>query len=189
MSRRTEELIGAGLIVLFGVGVAVLSLDFQLLLENGQIGPGFMPFLAGSCMVIFGIAVAVEMAKRVPPGGEPGSGRAVPGREDPESADTAPTETAAAQTVDVEAGEPEPTSDDTRPVTLIVFALTLAAVVLAPAIGFLVAFGILIFVLIAVIEREGVVAGLVLSAASVLVVWLVFAQFLRIPLPEGPLGF
>jgi hypothetical protein len=90
-------------------------------------------------------------------------------------------------------GDPEEAGVGDRPeapryAVGVVFALTLAAIVLIPVLGFLVSFGLLIFVLVSFVEREGVLRGLVLGAGAAGLAWLVFVYFLQIPLPTGVLG-
>jgi putative tricarboxylic transport membrane protein len=65
------------------------------------------------------------------------------------------------------------------------FALMLGAVLLVPIIGFLLSFGLLIFALVVLLEREPFWLGLVLSIGAIAVTWIVFVWFLRIPLPQG----
>ncbi len=65
------------------------------------------------------------------------------------------------------------------------FGLTLIAILLVPIIGFLLSFGLLIFALVVLLEREPFWLGLVLSIGAIAVTWVVFVWFLRIPLPQG----
>lgn len=83
-------------------------------------------------------------------------------------------------------GEAVDKGDATRSLIL-VFGLTLVATLLIPVLGLLVSFGLLILVLVTFVERESILSGVVLSVGTSVVAWLVFVQFLGIPLPEGVL--
>ena len=66
-----------------------------------------------------------------------------------------------------------------------VFALTLLAILLTPVIGFLPAFGLLVFALARFVEGEGWTAAALLGAVGAAAAWAVFVLFLQIPLPGG----
>jgi putative tricarboxylic transport membrane protein len=70
----------------------------------------------------------------------------------------------------------------------IVFAMLLAALLLVPVTGFLVAFGLLVFAVSAFVERRRPVPALVVAVVATLVIYAVFVLFLNVPLPGGLLG-
>jgi putative tricarboxylic transport membrane protein len=62
---KVPDLIGAGLLVAVGVAFALGALSgYEIFTEGGQIGPGFMPFAAGTLLVVFGAMVGVEALLR-----------------------------------------------------------------------------------------------------------------------------
>lgn len=70
----------------------------------------------------------------------------------------------------------------------VVFAMTLAAILLTTVAGFLPAFGLLVFALVRFVEKGSLLAAVALGAGASAAAWLVFVLFLRIPLPMGVFG-
>ena len=66
-----------------------------------------------------------------------------------------------------------------------VFLLSLAAILLIPLIGFLPAFGLLIFALVRFVEGRGLLLAAGTGVGGVIFAWVVFVLFLKIPLPGG----
>jgi hypothetical protein len=165
-----NEYIGAAVLVLVGAGFALGGASYGVLNEEGRIGTGFLPFVSGLLMVVFGIAVAVEtwLATRRP---------------GPADAGDEPDLLALALAGDDDPAGPA-VEGQGRSVAL-VFALTLGAVLAIPFAGFLVSFAVLLFVLVTWVEREGPVRGLVIGAAGVVFTYLIFEAFLKVPLPGG----
>jgi putative tricarboxylic transport membrane protein len=54
--------------------------------------------------------------------------------------------------------------------------------------GFLLSFGLLLFVCSYAVERQGLLPSVLVSAASVAVIYGIFVSFLSVPLPAGTLG-
>ncbi|MFC4009692.1 tripartite tricarboxylate transporter TctB family protein [Nonomuraea purpurea] len=69
-----------------------------------------------------------------------------------------------------------------------VFGLLLAALLLVPVTGFLVAFGLLVFTVSAFVERQRVVSAAGVAVVATSVLYAVFVLFLGVPLPGGLLG-
>lgn len=69
-----------------------------------------------------------------------------------------------------------------------VFGLLLVALLLVPLIGFLVAFGLLVFAVSAFVEKQRVLPAAGVAVAATLVIYAVFVLFLAVPLPGGLLG-
>jgi putative tricarboxylic transport membrane protein len=155
----TPDLIGAGLLVALGAALSIGSVRYEIFTPEGRIGPGFMPFIVGILLVIFGGMVGVEAWWR----------RARATRERGEAV----------------AGGEEAAPNRT---VVMVFASTLAAILLIPVLGFLASFGLLIFVLVRFVERGSYLSAILVSAGAVAVTWFVFERFLRIPLPQGVFG-
>lgn len=145
--------------------MAVLSLDYGLLGRNNLIRPGFMPFLAGGLMALFGVAIGFQALRQH----RNSRARASARGETPES---------------VPETEGRVSGGSGKRVA-VVFGLTFVTILAAPVIGFILAFGLLILVLLALVEREPVWLALLISVAASLTTWLIFVYFLRIPLPSG----
>jgi putative tricarboxylic transport membrane protein len=170
-----NEFVGAAVLVLVGLGFAVGGAGYGVFNEEGRIGTGFLPFVSGLLMAVFGLAVAVETwlgARR--------AAFAADGTDGREGDDLLALALASDDEHPV-AGEVE---GQGRSVAL-VFALTLGAILLIPFIGFLISFALLLFVLVTWVEREGVARGLAISVAGVVFTYLIFEAFLKVPLPGG----
>lgn len=166
MRSREEvpDLVGSVVLVALGLAFAGGSVQYGIYAEGGRLGPGFMPFVAGSLLVVFGATVGVEALLRRRRG--------------------VATSSASMPPPDREGGQ----DGRTRHSVPLLFGLTLAAVALIPVLGFLLAFGLLVFALVVFVERFEAMVGLGMGVGAVFLAWLVFALFLRIPLPAGLFG-
>jgi hypothetical protein len=57
-----------------------------------------------------------------------------------------------------------------------------------PVLGFLISFGLLLFVCSYAVERQGLLPSVLVSVVSVAAVYGIFVAFLSVPLPTGALG-
>jgi putative tricarboxylic transport membrane protein len=74
-----------------------------------------------------------------------------------------------------------------RQLWTVVVALPVA-VLLVPLLGFLVALGLLVLFVSAVVERRPPLVAVLVTAIAVAAGYGVFAEFLDVPLPTGALG-
>ncbi|GAA3538339.1 hypothetical protein GCM10022419_017900 [Nonomuraea rosea] len=90
----------------------------------------------------------------------------------------------------VRGGAPQEEGADPRRIRTLwtVFALLLAALLLVPLTGFLVAFGLLVFAVSAFVEKQRLLPAAGVAVAATLVIYAVFVLFLAVPLPGGLLG-
>jgi hypothetical protein len=174
-SELVADLIGSAVLVSLGVVMAILSVDYELVGKRGLIRPGFMPFLAGSLMALFGAAVGLTALRRR-------RLSVVQERQTAESESLRPAPAAARLEMAPE-GASRVSAQSRR--VMVVFGATLATILAAPVIGFVLAFGLLVFVLLAIVEREPLWLGLLISVLASAGTWLIFVYFLRIPLPSG----
>lgn len=159
MREKGPDLVGAVLLVVLGLAFVGGALSrLEVFGEGGRIGPGFMPFFAGAMLVVFGAMVGI--------------GAWMAGRRD-----------AREDVLDDEGGGPE--AEGTQRTVAAVFLLTLVAILLTPLIGFLPAFGLLIFALVRFVEGRGLLLAAGTGVGGVVFAWLVFVLFLKIPLPGG----
>lgn len=185
-TQRVADYVATALLVALGAATAIGSLGYGLLAEDGRVGPGFMPFVAGVLLVLFGGLVGWETWRR---------GRKAPAATNPR----APTDSATGATSapDGSGGRPavgqeraaevdEETGEEGSGRTVAaVFGLTLVAILLTPVLGFLISFGLLVFALVRFVERESAILGAALGVGAAVALWLVFVVLLSIPLPEG----
>lgn len=182
MREQIADLVGVGLLVALGIALAVGSVQYELFGEEGRIAPGFMPFVAGILLVVFSGMVGLETWWR-----RARDSRETTGEREPQAdpvAERAASSEATEHSLRERIAETDEDEGSNRSI-LFVFGLTLVAILLVPVLGFLVSFGLLVVVLVAFVEREGILMGLVLGAGAVLVSWLVFIQLLQIPVPQG----
>ncbi|GAA2355398.1 hypothetical protein GCM10010404_04590 [Nonomuraea africana] len=163
MSRRRqgEAAVWAGL-TLLAAAMATGALGYGITKEGGQIGPGFLPFVAGVLLAVLAGTALAETLRH-----------------------TEPEEAAPARTESDEQGRTEP---QRVRILWTVFAMLLGALLLVPVTGFLVAFGLLVFAVSAFVERRRPVPALTVSAVAVLAIYAIFVLFLGVPLPGGLLG-
>lgn len=157
------DLVICALLCVFGGYMLVQSLSYGMFGEGGRLGPGFLPFLASAFLLGFTIWSAVEAVRR---GGE---------RPTPD--------------VPVEAAAP---TDGERPPAsgrrvAVIFGLTVLATFLTTVIGYVLAFGCMTFLVLAVVERKRLWLSAVVGVASVAVGWGLFVHLLGVPLPGGSL--
>ncbi len=163
MRDKAPDLIGAGLLVALGVAFAIGGSGYGVFGEGSRVGPGFMPFVAGVLLVVFGVMIGVEAALH--------RGRV-------------PSHTVQ----NTQEGGVEGEEEAEGSTVAVAFGLMLVTVLLIPLLGFLLSFGLLILALVTFVEREGWVRGILLSVGAITVTWLTFVVFLQIPLPPGILG-
>lgn len=183
--RKIPDLIGAIVLMALGTVFTVGAVDYDLFVEGGRIGPGFMPAVAGVLMIVFGVLIGVEALLQTRPDGEEGQRPEDDDRgitdEQSDRPDTEATDNRERAAVDGEGEIPS------RSVFLL-FGLTLVALLLTPILGFFVSFGLLILSLVTFVEQAKLVSGIILSVSATAGAWLVFEWFLQIPLPTGILG-
>lgn len=71
----------------------------------------------------------------------------------------------------------------------VVILLLLLSAIFFETVGFLLSTFILVFLIIKVVEREGLVLSAVISLGATVPAYVIFKFFLRVPLPAGPLWF
>jgi hypothetical protein len=160
---------------LFAVGVFVVTygLQYPLRAEDGSVGPGLMPMVAGTALaitaaVLLGRALsAAGAALRSPP---------------PAPAPNPPAELSVADFADA---APEPTG---QPITVAgILGMLIVAVLLAPTIGLIPMLGALVFVCVLVFERQGWIAAAIMTVLAMACSWLLFVRLFEVPVPYGTL--
>lgn len=174
MTRQRGELAICVVLAVLGLAMAVRSFSYHVLGAGGRIGPGFMPLVAGVALAGFAawafteafVRQRRERAAQPEPGGD--------GDHDGDARDD-------------DRGPEDTGAGNERRVTL-VFAMTLAALVLSIVTGFLVAFGLLVLALLWFVEREKPWLAVTISVVATAGSWLVFVVLFQVPLPGGMLG-
>lgn len=157
------DYVGALILVAIGAAFSILSVDYGILGDGSRIGPGFVPFVVGLLLVVFGAMIGWETRQA-----------RVHAMANPSESDTK--------------SEPETDKEvqySTTKSVASVFGLLLIAVILAPILGFLLTFSILVFAILAGVEREHIGFSFAISLGIGVIAWLIFYEFMGIRLPSG----
>ena len=193
LRRANADLLIAVVLVVLGIAMALGGLGYRLLVEGGRIGPGFMPFAAGLLLAIFAGWAGVETLRGIRSPAQPTD----PAADEPVPAQTPPAKAPPGEPglTALPDGPPTPphdlrtrTSGNPERRVATVFILTAAAIAVSAVVGFLVAVGLLMLVLMWRVERERLWLAALLSVAAVIVAWLLFGRLLGVPLPGGMLN-
>lgn len=157
------DYVGALILVAVGAAFSTLSVDYGIWGEGARITPGFVPFVVGLLLVAFGAMIGWETWRSRVKSTTP------PSENDTESNSITSKEL----------------RYNTTKTVALVFGLLLIAVILAPILGFLITFSILVFVILAGVEREHIGFSFAISLGIGLLAWLIFYQFMGIRLPLG----
>ena len=161
MSGRRAQVwtwIGVGVL---GAGVALSAPVYGVFGEQGRIGPGFVPLVAGGVLaVLAGVLLHRQLRDPAPAGGG-------------------------------EAGTDDfgRTAAERSWILRRVFVLLPVTVLAVPVLGMVVAFGALVLVISTWLEGRRPVPSAVFAVSAAAAVWLIFAVVLSVPLPTGIFGF
>lgn len=173
-----EETFGQAILfaVVTGVGVFLIATagQYTVISDDGELGGGFLPLAAGVVLALLGGIQLVQAALRV---------RRL-------ARDSRALEVAEARRRS-EAAELDifgrTTAQRMGQLGTVVLAI-FVSVALVPLLGLLLSLLLLSLFISAVVERRGWWASLLVSAASVGLVYLIFDVLLALPLPGGLLG-
>lgn len=190
---KTSDVVGTGLLAMLGLVAVIMGLGYGFLRDDGLIGPGFLPVLTGGFVLLASLAEIGRLF--FAPKGQSTAG--LGGMADELSAEAAAAQSAAhADTESGTDGEGAAEERDTfgrtakqrsRTVPLI-FAILLAAMLLTQVIGMLLSLALMMFTIVAFVEKKPLVPSLITSAVVLGVAYLIFVQMLGVPLPQGLLG-
>jgi hypothetical protein len=153
-----------------GILSIVEGTGYGVIRDDGIIGPGFFPILIGALLLVFGGGILVQTF----------AGPQRPARIEAEfEREVAGLDSDAAPVFDVEGNERA---------ALAVFAGIGLAILASYWIGLILAFSLLVFAILAFVERQGVVKAVLVAAAMGAGGWLVFVHFLAVPLGFGIFG-
>ena len=180
--RANGEASVYAVLALLGLAAAAGGASYGMFLEGGLVGPGFLPAAAG----VLTVALCGWICLRSLRGGLEHQGGLTDG---PPVVDLGGPGTHVPTAV--EADEPDITGR-TQPQRTrnlwTVFGLIFGAILLVQAVGFLVAFALMVMAISAGVERQPLLRSAAISALAAAVVYLVFGLFLGVPLPGGFLG-
>jgi putative tricarboxylic transport membrane protein len=169
----TGERIFAAGFVAAGILSVVEGVGYGLVRDDGIIGPGFFPIVIGAILLVLGGGILLQTVR----------GPEAPSRLEAVEAElereVAELDTDAAPMFDVAGNERA---------ALAVFAGIGVAILASYWLGLIVAFSLLVFVILAVIERQGLVRAVAVTLLLGFGSWLVFVHFLEVPLGFGIFG-
>ncbi|MBC2935148.1 tripartite tricarboxylate transporter TctB family protein [Nocardioides sp. zg-1228] len=185
-----EEAVAYGFLTAIGGYATLTAFDYPAFTEGNRIGPGLLPAVFGGLITLISAGLLVstltghrtrhdhglaEVAQSVAPDSLPASGPAADTGSDVESADSG---------VDIFG---RTAAQRMRQLQIVTVALVVA-LLLVPVVGLLGALGLFSLFASIVVERRPWLSSVIISAVSVLVIYLVFSVVLNVPLPAGAIG-
>jgi putative tricarboxylic transport membrane protein len=165
LHARAEVAVPA-VLALIGVAAFIAGIGYGLTDDEGQVGTGFLPVVAGGALAVLAVAEVISARRR---------------------------QAAEAPQAAIETPQPDTDIQGRTPgqrvrILATVLGLVILTVALVPVLGFLLSFAGLLFVVTMAVERMGVLKSAAVTVTTIAVIWFVFAQFLSVPLPQGMLG-
>lgn len=180
-----------GLAILFFLGLAAVigGLGYGAFGDDGRVGPGFMPVVAGAIMMIAALLTFVKNFIVTARGGlieeeeiDPDELLAQAGDEpSPEVIDAVDNE-------DSELDIFGRTASQRSWAVVFIFAIIGLCIFLVDYIGLLLALTLMVLLLLLVVEKRGVVASVISAVIAFAFGYIVFATLLDVRLPQGMLG-
>jgi hypothetical protein len=175
------ELVTYGGLAALGLSAALYGQQYGLFNDEGEVGPGLLPVVVGSLLCFIALALVVQAAVARRTHATPGSG----------AEDATATGTLTTAELDFEE-EPDAlgrTSRERVHQLWTVFGLLFVTLLVVPLLGLIGAFGVLVLVVSAWVERRRVLPSVAVAVGACVFIYLVFVTFLRVPVPVGVLGF
>jgi putative tricarboxylic transport membrane protein len=178
-----SDVVGNVLLAVVGAVALVVGLGYEAFTDQGLIGPGFLPSVAGGLILVFSLA---EIAKLylARPGDQTGSSLM-----DQVAAVEEDASQAAAAGGPGELDTFGRTARQQSTAVWKVFGTIGAAILLVPVLGMILSMGLLVLVLALWVERRNVVPVVLTTLGAMAFAYVVFIQVLHVPVPTGPLGF
>lgn len=165
------ELICAVGLLALGVFVLIYGRRYPMI-ADGVVGPGMMPTLTGILLTVISGYLAFHAARTIHAAGKAEAAQEKPAEAGLSLGDFNEDEGGAA-------GKPFTVAG--------ILGMLVLCVLLAPVLGLIPMLGILVFVCVAVFEREGLITAVLMSLASMVISWLLFVQLFEVPMPAASL--
>lgn len=180
----STRIAGAGFslaLAIIGVVAVVLGLGYGMFREGDEIGDGFLPVVLGAVITVLAVIDIIQRMLR---------------KDD--VSDT--IEEVMEDAIGVHLGETaEPQDSDIdifgrtqrqrNRILLSVVGALVVAVLLASVVGLVVALTLLMIFVAVFLERRPWLPSVIIAVVAGATIWLVFEQFLKVPLPGGLLGW
>jgi putative tricarboxylic transport membrane protein len=180
ITTRSAGLAASIVLALIGIAAVLGGVGYGMFVDGGEVGPGFLPVFAGALVALFAaIDVAGRLRRRRPHD-------AIHEVVAPEVDEELRADLAAAEQTDLDIfGRTQ--RQRTRMLAIVV-GILVATLLLVQVLGFIPAFGLMLFVVAVFVERRKWLPSLAVTLITCAVVYLLFVTFLRVPLPEGVFG-
>lgn len=166
VSRHGEPLAYAA-VTAIGAFAALYGRQYGLTNEEGEVGPGMIPVIAGGLLFALGLAMLLRHLLSV-------DGAAPDDPSDPDGED--------------ERDILGRTNADRVRHLWVVFGLLFLTINLVGILGLVVALGLFVLVVFVAVERRPVLPSVTIAVCACAFTQVVFGTFLRVPLPEGIFG-
>ena len=201
ITAQRGGLIASAVLAVIGVAAVLGGLGYGVTVEDGEIGPGFLPVMSGGLVAIFGILDVVGRLRRR--SDLPTQAELILDTVDDEFGDDGLRDTLHA------AGDPGAASTSTQSINTVkrdavdifgrtqtqrnrmlavVIGLTILTLLAVQVVGFLIAFVLLLFVVAVFVERRSLLPSALVALAAGAVTYGIFVVLLRVLLPQGFLG-
>lgn len=185
-----REIGSTALLISLGIAAMIAGINYEVYLENGLVGPGFMPLVAGGVMTIAGAATLVRSL--------------VPAKK---KSEVIVFDDQAAIQAELEAIEQEKealaTYNDKGEkldtfgrapkqqtyAVLAIFATLIVSAFLINYIGLFLSLSLMVFVLVFLVEKRKIIPAILATLGCMVFAFVVFKTLLQIPLPTGLLGW
>lgn len=181
MQSAIQRFAPNAVIIALGIAAAVVGAGYGVLDEDGRMGPGFLPTIAGAFMAFFAAVNLLSSGRKQRATLESAVAERIPGNELGEAVQ------------DTGAGGEDPdiygrTQRQRDRMLRTVIGIVLATVLLVPLLGFMFAFAAMLLVVAVVVERRRILPSVVVSVVTLAATYAIFVMFLRVPLPQGIFG-
>lgn len=165
-------------LALLGIGAVIGGIGYGVIEEDGLIGPGFLPTLAGGLVAIFAIGDVVGRLRARPSMSE---AELILG---PEAGEVIAEEVAAESDIDIFGR----TQKQRSRMLVAVLAILVATLLLVPLLGFIISFALMLLAIAILVEKRKWLPALAVTTSALVVTYLIFVVLLRVPLPQGLIG-
>jgi len=165
-------------LALIGIGAVIGGIGYGVIEEDGLIGPGFLPTMAGGLVAVFAIGDVIGRLRAKPTMSE---AELILGAE----ADAVLEEEVAAESdIDIFGR----TQKQRSRMLVAVLGILVATLLLVPLLGFIISFALMLLSIAIFVEKRKWLPALAVTAAALAVTYLIFVVLLRVPLPQGLIG-
>jgi len=191
-------LLASALLAAVGLAAVIGGAGYGVVVEDGEIGPGFLPVLAGGLVAAFAALDVVSRLRRrsdLPTQAElildtpsrPDDNVVLADPSDPGAPSTS-TQSIHSPVADDGVDILGRTQRQRNRMLAVVLGLVVVTLVMVQVVGFLLAFVLLLFVIAVFVERRRVLPSALVAVAAGAVTYAVFVALLSVPLPQGLLG-